>query len=73
MTDINISNLVVNKLTWDQFKQAKAQGQINEESEIYIITDLSEQVYTKTEVDALITAAIEAAFADIARAENTSF
>ena len=48
--DINISDLIVNKLNWNQFTEAKVQGQIDEESEIYIITDLDEQVATKSDI-----------------------
>lgn len=44
---------------------------LNNKSDISHTHD--ERYYTKTEVDAAIAAAIEAAFANIARAESTSF
>ena len=57
--------------------------QISKRNDIKLVIDTLNQAitnkadksdtYTKAEVDALIAAAIEAAFANIARAENTSF
>ena len=93
-TDINVSQLVINKLTQAQFNEAQAAGNISE-SELYFITDdagpsasdvvsdhnadaeahadIREAIPTKAEIDAAIAAAIEAAFANIARAEEVAF
>jgi hypothetical protein len=52
---IEISSLVINKLTLDQYKTAKSEGNVVE-NEVYVINDIDDVVYTKAEVDAAITA-----------------
>ena len=109
-TDINVSQLVINKLTQAQFNEAQSAGNISE-SELYFVTDSDNsnkevpsggtsgqilakksntdydtqwvdieipevdmsQYSTTEQMNAAIAAAIEAAFANIARAEEVTF
>lgn len=70
--DTNATQLIINTLTQAQYNQALADGIISE-TELYLITDNDDNYVTTDQMNAAIEAAINAAFANIARAENTSF
>lgn len=70
--DTNTTQLIINTLTQAQYDQALSEGNINE-TELYMITDNDDNYVTVEQMNTAIAEAIAEAFANIPRAENTSF